>query len=98
MEVLFIIDPLVQLKAYKDSSVAIMRALQKRGHSIFVASQGDLYIQGQVYAQAHMIRLDEGADLSEPNWWTYEGGVQERRLDQFAAAWAESGNIAYIIH
>ena len=85
MEVLFIIDPLVQLKAYKDSSVAIMRALQKRGHSIFVASQGDLYIQGQVYAQAHMIRLDEGADLSEPNWWTYEGGVQERRLDQFAA-------------
>ena len=85
MEVLFIIDPLVQLKAYKDSSVAIMRALQKRGHSIFVASQGDLYIEGQVYTQTHRIRLDDEADLTEPNWWTYEGGLHERKLSEFAA-------------
>ena len=53
LHVLFVVDPLPGLKAYKDSSVAMMRALVARGHSISVAMQGDLFIQaGQVYAHA----------------------------------------------
>ena len=85
MDVLFIIDPLVQLKAYKDSSVAIMRALQQRGHRIYVAAQGDLFIQTQVFAQTHKISLDQEADLQDTNWWTYEGASQVRNLNEFSA-------------
>ena len=49
LHVLFILDPLPALNAYKDSSVAMMRALEARGHRISVAMQGDLFIiDGQV--------------------------------------------------
>ena len=34
MKIAFILDPLNQLKPYKDSSVAMMRAAQARGHSV----------------------------------------------------------------
>jgi glutathione synthase len=36
MHVLFVIDPLPSLKAYKDSSVAMMRALVARGHTLSI--------------------------------------------------------------
>lgn len=85
MDVLFIIDPLVQLKAYKDSSVSIMRALQQRGHNIYVAAQADLFIQTQVFAQTHKISLDQEADLKDTNWWTYEGASLVRNLNEFPA-------------
>ena len=38
MHVLFVLDPLPLLKAYKDSSVAMMRALVARGHTLSVAT------------------------------------------------------------
>ncbi|MGO1253936.1 MAG: glutathione synthase, partial [Alcaligenes aquatilis] len=44
MHVLFIIDPLPSLSAYKDSSVAMMRAFLARGHRVSVTLQSDLYI------------------------------------------------------
>src|SRR5262249_60075719 len=40
---LFIVDPLDSLKAYKDSSVAMMRAAQARGHAIWAAEQTQLH-------------------------------------------------------
>ena len=42
MDVAFVVDPLPELKAYKDSSVAMMRALARRGHRVFAVMQGDL--------------------------------------------------------
>lgn len=70
MHVLFIIDPLVSLKAYKDSSVAMMGALAKRGHRLSVAHQHDLYIdQGVVRVQATEIDLVAGADMHGHAWW-----------------------------
>ena len=42
MDVAFILDPLPALKAYKDSSIAMMRALQRRGHRVFAMEQGGL--------------------------------------------------------
>ena len=74
MHVLFIIDPLPLLKAYKDSSVAMMRALAARGHTLSVTLQGDLYIdEGIVKARTTAIELVEGADLHDHDWWKARG-------------------------
>ena len=35
MQLLFIIDPLESLKAYKDSTVAMMREANRRGHVVY---------------------------------------------------------------
>lgn len=85
MHVLFVIDPLPLLKAYKDSSVAMMQALAARGHRLSVALQGELYIDGGiVYARATPIELVAGADLHEHAWWR-ESAPQELPLSQFGA-------------
>ncbi len=70
MHVLFVIDPLPSLKAYKDSSVAMMRALAAREHRLSVVLQGDLYIdQGVVKGECAAIELVPKADLHQPGWW-----------------------------
>lgn len=46
MNLLFILDPLAKLKPYKDSSVAMMRALAKRGHTIYACEIGELAVSG----------------------------------------------------
>jgi len=85
MQVLFIIDALDGLNAYKDSSVAMMRALQARGHGIRVAMMGDLFSdQGQVRVCAQSITLEPGADLHQPGWWR-SGGSGEWPLAAFDA-------------
>lgn len=45
MRLLFIIDPLEQLKTYKDTTVAIMREAEARGHQLFTAMQSDLFLR-----------------------------------------------------
>ena len=86
MHVLFIIDPLPSLKAYKDSSVAMMRALTARGHRLSVAYQSDLYIdEGSVKAVAQAIQLVAGAVLHEQTWWNNQGELQEAKLAEFDA-------------
>ncbi len=86
MHVLFIIDPLPLLKAYKDSSVAMMRALQKRGHDISVALQSDLYVDlGRVKVHAQKIRLDPEADLHAHDWWTDSGEPVDTEMNTFDA-------------
>ncbi len=86
MHVLFIIDPLPLLKAYKDSSVAMMRALSARGHSISVALQPDLYIdEGIVMANSSAIELVDGADLHGKDWWVAKGVKVEHALTHFDA-------------
>jgi len=86
MHVLFIIDPLPSLKAYKDSSVAMMRALSARGHRLSVAYQANLYIdEGQVKVVSQPIALVAGADLHGQAWWAIEGQPAEVKLAQFDA-------------
>lgn len=86
MHVLFIIDPLEDLKAYKDSSVAMMRALVARGHSISVAMQGDLFIdEGVVKVKAVPIALYPNADLHGHHWWEYTADPEDKPLTDFAA-------------
>lgn len=86
MHILFIIDPLPSLKAYKDSSVAMMRALAARGHDLSVALQGDLFIdEGRVMADSSAIELVPDADLHDANWWRVKGVKEEKALDTFDA-------------
>jgi glutathione synthase len=40
---LFVLDPLDSLKAYKDSSVAMMRAAQARGHAVWTTEPAQLH-------------------------------------------------------
>ena len=46
MDFAFIVDPLPALKAYKDSSVAMMREAARRGHSVHAVEARDLYVRG----------------------------------------------------
>jgi len=45
---LFVVDPLDSLKAYKDTSVAMMRAAQRRGHEVFACRQEDLFCEKEI--------------------------------------------------
>lgn len=86
MHVLFVIDPLPSLKAYKDSSVAMMRALAARGHSLSAVLMGDLYIdEGRVKAASTAIELVGQADLHGHAWWRELGGSSENELNHFDA-------------
>ena len=86
MHVLFIIDPLPSLSAYKDTSVAMMRALLAQEHTISVALQTDLYIdQGRVKTVAQPIHIAPSADLHSADWWTEPGPALELELNHFSA-------------
>jgi len=86
MDVLFIIDPLPGLKAYKDTSVAMMRALTARGHTLSVALQPDLHVNhGTVAARTTDIALVVNADLHGHDWWRETASAQDRALADFDA-------------
>jgi glutathione synthase len=72
MKFLFILDPLDELKAYKDTSVAIMRAAQARGHQIFFCRQSDLHWKGQVFARAGRLTLTD----NDEDWYRAHEGTQ----------------------
>lgn len=81
MKLAFILDPLDQLKAYKDSSVAMLREAAARGHALFALRQQDLILRdGQVigYAKALQVHADDHA------WFTL-GQVAATPLNQFDA-------------
>ncbi|QID19421.1 glutathione synthase [Nitrogeniibacter mangrovi] len=60
MRLAFILDPLPGLKAYKDSSVAIMRAAQARGHHVFAILRPDLmWREGEVRARAQALTVSD---------------------------------------
>ena len=58
MKLLFIVDPLASLKAYKDTSVAMMRAAAGRGHAVFTTEAHQLTIQdGFVHAPSAALEV-----------------------------------------
>jgi glutathione synthase len=76
MEFAFILDPLPALKAYKDSSIAMMRALARRGHALFALEPGDIrWEQGTTRARMRPIEV-----LDDDHDWYRVGEPSLRRL------------------
>jgi glutathione synthase len=69
MRFLFIIDPPDTLKAYKDTSVAMMRAAQARGHAVWVCEQNALsWAKSRVDARVTRLSLtDNDEDWYRPH-------------------------------
>ncbi len=81
MDFAFILDPLPALKAYKDTSIAMMRALTARGHRIFALEAADLYWTKETTA-ARVVPLEvRGGDH---DWYT-AGAPEDRALADFSA-------------
>ncbi|WP_124948844.1 glutathione synthase [Sulfuriferula thiophila] len=81
MKIAFIIDPVSQLKAYKDSSVAMMREAAARGHTLHVLRQEDMLLHDQqVLALAKPLHL-----LHDAEHWYSLGTVEKIALHQFDA-------------
>ncbi|MEQ1596716.1 MAG: glutathione synthase [Casimicrobium sp.] len=60
MKIAFHLDPINKLKAYKDSSVAMMRAAQARGHQLFAIEPGNVFSsRGIVQANAMPIAVSD---------------------------------------
>ena len=81
MRLAFILDPLESLKAYKDSSVAMMREAQRRGHEVHAVMREALaWRDGSVSAAA--TRLEFHAQHAEHGPWC---ALQEREHQPLTA-------------
>jgi glutathione synthase len=82
MDFAFILDPLPELKAYKDSSVAMMRALAAREHRIYALQQADVVWDARG-TRGRAVPLTLHPD--DHDWCDAAGEPEERALKDFAA-------------
>src|SRR5579864_5550840 len=81
MDFAFILDPLPLLKAYKDTSIAMMRSVAARGQRVFALEQRDLYWRdGATRARARPLEL-----FADEHQWYAAGEPEDRPLASFAA-------------
>lgn len=81
MELAFIVDPLDSLKAYKDSSVSMMRAAQARGHTLFALEQSDVFwADGATSARVRPLTV-----TADDHDWCSAGEALVRPLSSFSA-------------
>jgi glutathione synthase len=81
MDFAFILDPLPTLKAYKDSSVAMMRALAARGHRLCACEPADMFWD----ARGTRARVVPLTLLPDDVDWYRPGDPEERALADFSA-------------
>ncbi|MGE5337147.1 MAG: glutathione synthase [Gemmatimonadota bacterium] len=83
MSLLFVVDPLDELKAYKDSSVAMMREAAARGHDVWACTPPQLRWSSdggsaRVQADAQLVALAPPSDDPHAAWYVErERGLQE---------------------
>jgi glutathione synthase len=66
MKIAFIVDPLDTFKTYKDSTYAIMRECEKRGHEMHCLLQSGLVLKdGKVLGVARKLNLEPASE----QWW-----------------------------
>jgi glutathione synthase len=81
MDIAFLIDPLASLKAYKDTSVSMMREAARRGHRVSVFEQGDMaWRDGRV--EARTVALTVSDDDTD---WVRTGDTSRGDLARFDA-------------
>lgn len=82
MQLLFVTDPLASFKIYKDTSFAMMRAAQSRGHALFVCEPRQLrWVRGGlVEAQVAAIRL-----TGEAHEWFQVDSTETMPIKRFDA-------------
>ena len=69
MKLAFVVDPLDSFKIYKDTTFAIMREAQARGHALYAMEQADLaWRGGKVVGNARRIHLTG----KKPAWYRAE--------------------------
>lgn len=75
-----IMDPIEQIKPYKDSSFAMLLAAQARGYELFYMNPNDVFlVQGQPMARMQRLRVWEQAD--DPNYFELHDR-QDRPLNE----------------
>ena len=78
MRIAFIVDPLVKLKAYKDSSVFMMREAAKRGHDVYALEARDIaLIEGRVLAKVAHLTVSGDND----HWYQVAGETELPLVD-----------------
>ena len=82
MNILFIADPLASFKTYKDTTFAMMREAQKRGHRISACEQQDLMWQRGAAVTAHVRDIHL---TGEAEHWFDEQGQRAALLKDFDA-------------
>ena len=72
MRIAVIIDPLEQLKAYKDSTVAMIAQAQARGHRVDTCAQGEIWLEGgRVMSRTRRIHVVDASGESD-DWYRVE--------------------------
>jgi glutathione synthase len=80
MRLAFVVDPLDDLKAYKDSSIAMMREAARRGHAISTLEARAMYVRdGEVRALAQPIEVHDDNE----QWYSPLGDPTDVRLAEF---------------
>ena len=94
---LFVIDPIERLRPQKDSSVALMEAVQRAGRPVWICTSADLCSQAtggaghRILAWARRLRLQPieptATGWRVPNPWHELSEPQLLPLEHFAAVW-----------
>jgi glutathione synthase len=66
MRLAFVVDPLAELKAYKDSSIAMMREAARRGHEVHALEARDMFVRDNA-VMAPVRRLEICGD--DAHWY-----------------------------
>ena len=82
MNLLFIADPLASFKTYKDTTFAMMREAQRRGHRISACEQQDVMWQRGMAVTAHVRDITLTGDVTD---WFEERGSRAVALKDFDA-------------
>jgi glutathione synthase len=82
MRLAFVVDPLPSLKAYKDTSIALMRAAQAAGHAVWAVQQSAIHWSALHGVCAEAVHLEMLADDDD---WFVEVDRHVVALRDFAA-------------
>lgn len=81
VKIAVLMDSVEHVKAYKDSSIAMLQSAQKRGWSCYYFTLADLYCEsGHAFADVSQIKV---LDITKPNWFQLkpEGVVNLNTFD-----------------